>query len=64
MEKLCNFRKTGSGKSTILSLISRLYDTTSGDILLDNKNIKELNLYNLRGSIGIVPQDAFLFSIL
>ena len=54
--------KTGSGKSTILSLISRLYDTTSGDILLDNKNIKELNLYNLRGSIGIVPQDAFLFS--
>ena len=54
--------KTGSGKSTILTLISRLYDTTSGHILMDNKSIKEVNLYDLRNQISVVPQDAFLFS--
>jgi ATP-binding cassette subfamily B multidrug efflux pump len=54
--------KTGSGKSTILSLISRLYDATSGSILIDNKSIKEVNLYDLRNQISVVPQDAFLFS--
>ena len=54
--------KTGSGKSTILTLISRLYDTTSGTILMDNKSIKEVNLYDLRNQISVVPQDAFLFS--
>lgn len=54
--------KTGSGKSTILTLISRLYDTTSGYILMDNKSIKEVNLYDLRNQISVVPQDAFLFS--
>ncbi len=54
--------KTGSGKSTILSLISRLYDTTEGSILIDGKNIKDVNLDELRDNIGIVPQDAFLFS--
>jgi len=54
--------KTGSGKSTILTLISRLYDTTSGRILMDNKSIKDVNLYDLRNQISVVPQDAFLFS--
>ena len=54
--------KTGSGKSTILTLISRLYDTTSGHILMDNKSIKEVNLYDLRNQISVVLQDAFLFS--
>jgi ATP-binding cassette subfamily B protein len=54
--------KTGSGKSTILTLISRLYDTTSGHILMDNKSIKDVNLYDLRNQISVVPQDAFLFS--
>jgi ATP-binding cassette subfamily B multidrug efflux pump len=54
--------KTGAGKSSILSLISRLYDVTSGEILIDGRNIKNLNLYDLRNSISIVPQDAFLFS--
>jgi len=54
--------KTGSGKSTILNLISRLYDTTSGDVLIDKHNIKDLNLNNLRNEIAMVPQDAFLFS--
>lgn len=54
--------KTGSGKSTILSLISRLYDVSSGQINIDNSNIKELNLYDLRKQVAVVPQDAFLFS--
>jgi ATP-binding cassette subfamily B protein len=43
-------------------LISRLYDTTEGRITIDGKDICGLNLYDLRNSIGIVPQDAFLFS--
>lgn len=54
--------KTGSGKSTILDLVSRLYDVSSGEILIDDIPIKELNLNSLRSSIGAVPQDAFLFS--
>ena len=54
--------KTGSGKSTILSLISRLYDVTGGEINIDNHPITTLNLYDLRNQISVVPQDAFLFS--
>lgn len=61
-ETLAILGKTGSGKSTILSLISRLYDVTNGKITVDNKDITALNLFDLRNSIGIVPQDAFLFS--
>ncbi|MBF0693522.1 MAG: ABC transporter ATP-binding protein [Flavobacterium sp.] len=61
-ETLAILGKTGSGKSTILSLISRMYDVSSGTILIDNKPIENLNLNDLRDSIGIVPQDAFLFS--
>jgi ATP-binding cassette subfamily B protein len=53
---------TGSGKSTILDLIGRLYDTQQGSILIDGKQIDDINLYNLRESTGYVPQDAFLFS--
>lgn len=54
--------KTGSGKSTILDLIGRLYDVESGTILIDDTPIETLNLNSLRNSIGYVPQDAFLFS--
>lgn len=54
--------KTGSGKSTILDLIARLYDIDSGEILIDGVNITRLNLYDVRNAIGAVPQDAFLFS--
>ncbi len=54
--------KTGSGKSTILDLIGRLYDVSDGEIRIDGTPIKELNLSDLRNSIGYVPQDAFLFS--
>jgi ATP-binding cassette, subfamily B, multidrug efflux pump len=61
-ETLAILGKTGSGKSTILSLISRMYDVSNGNIKIDNIEISELNLNDLRNSIGIVPQDAFLFS--
>ena len=61
-ETLAILGKTGSGKSTISSLISRLYDVTDGTIKLDGNEISTINLYDLRKSIGIVPQDAFLFS--
>ncbi len=54
--------KTGSGKSTLISLISRLYDIDKGEILIDNKPIKNLNLNDLRSKVGFVPQEAFLFS--
>jgi ATP-binding cassette subfamily B multidrug efflux pump len=54
--------KTGSGKSSILSLITRMYDITSGSITIDGTPIRQVNLEDLRDSIGIVPQDAFLFS--
>jgi ATP-binding cassette subfamily B protein len=61
-ETLAILGKTGSGKSSIISLISRLYDTSSGLILIDDKPIKSVNLFDLRNNIGVVPQDAFLFS--
>lgn len=54
--------KTGSGKSTILDLVARLYDVTSGQVLVDGTPVQKLNLDSLRSSIGAVPQDAFLFS--
>lgn len=52
---------TGAGKSTIISLITRLYDINSGEILLDDVEIKNYELYNLRSHIGVVLQDVFLF---
>ncbi len=54
--------KTGSGKSTIAELISRMYDITEGKVFIDNTPIASLNLDNLREQIGYVPQDPFLFS--
>ncbi|TWH99669.1 ATP-binding cassette subfamily B protein [Flavobacterium tiangeerense] len=61
-ETLAILGKTGSGKSTILSLISRMYDVSGGKVTIDSAEISTLNLFDLRNSIGIVPQDAFLFS--
>ena len=61
-ETLAILGQTGSGKSSILSLITRMYDIKEGQINIDGKAIDQVNLYDLRNSIGIVPQDAFLFS--
>lgn len=61
-ETLAILGKTGSGKSSILTLITRMYDIKEGSILMDGIKLADLNLYDLRNSIGIVPQDAFLFS--
>ena len=52
---------TGAGKSTIISLITRLYDITNGKILIDDVDIYDYELYHLRGQIGVVLQDVFLF---
>ena len=52
---------TGSGKSTILNLIPRLQDVSAGEILIDNKNIKNFNLKTLRDRISFTPQEAILF---
>ena len=61
-ETLGIFGKTGSGKSTIANLMCRLYDSSEGDISFGEKDIRELNLSDLRQNIGYVPQDGFLFS--
>ncbi len=53
---------TGTGKSSIINLLQRFYDTTEGDVTLDGVNIKELTLRQLRKSISLVMQDVFLFS--
>ena len=61
-ETIAIIGKTGSGKSTILDLVARLYDTTAGEVLIDDVPVRRINLESLRSSIGAVPQDAFLFS--
>ena len=53
---------TGSGKSTLVNLIPRFYDVTSGEILVDNINIKDYKLNDLRSKLGYIPQRAFMFS--
>lgn len=52
---------TGSGKSTIVNLIPRFYDVSRGEVLLDNKDIREYNISSLRKNIGLVEQKARLF---
>ena len=54
--------KVGSGKTSLLDLISRIYDPSSGDIFIGDKNLKSLELYELRKNISYVPQNNFLFS--
>lgn len=54
---------TGAGKTTIINLLTRFYDTNSGKILIDDKNIKDVSVYSLRNNLGIVLQDTVLFSM-
>lgn len=61
-ETIAILGKTGSGKSSIVNLVSRLYDTTDGEVKIDGSPIKKVNLDALRSEIGFVPQDPFLFS--
>lgn len=53
---------TGSGKSTLVNLIPRFYDVTSGQVMVDKRDVRSIDLYTLRSGIGIVPQDTILFS--
>jgi len=61
-QKVAVMGKTGSGKTTITELLTRVYDVSQGEILLDGKNLKEHNLNWLRERMAIVTQDTFLFS--
>ena len=61
-QKMAIIGKTGSGKTTIVDLLVRMYDATNGEISIDNKNIQSMSLSSLRQNIGYVPQDVFLFS--
>ncbi len=61
-ESIAIIGTTGSGKSTIANLISRMYDSTDGHISIDGNGIKDYNISSLRSQIGYVPQDVFLFS--
>ena len=56
------FGKNFSGKSSIINLLMRNYDVDAGEVLIDKKNIKNININQLRENTGIVPQDVFLFS--
>lgn len=53
---------TGSGKSTIMNLLCRFYDTTSGQVFVDKMDVRDMDLYNMRDNIGMAMQDVFLFS--
>jgi ATP-binding cassette subfamily B multidrug efflux pump len=61
-ESLAIIGTTGSGKSTISNLVTRLYDATEGQVLIDGVPIKNYDIVNLRSQMGVVPQDVFLFS--
>jgi ATP-binding cassette subfamily B multidrug efflux pump len=61
-QKVLILGKTGAGKTSIAQLLTRMYDSTSGNILLDGEDIKNVQLHHLRNNIGYVQQDVFLFS--
>ncbi len=61
-ETLAIVGATGSGKTTLISLLTRLYDPTGGRVLVGGRDVREIPLQNLRDMIGLVPQDIFLFS--
>jgi len=53
---------TGAGKSTIVKLLARFYDPTSGQVLIDGRDLRDMTAQSLRSQLGIVPQESFLFS--
>ena len=61
-EKVAIVGSTGSGKTTLINLILRFYESNSGNIFIDNINIKDIDLKNLRSQISLVTQDIFLFA--
>lgn len=61
-QKMAIIGKTGSGKTTIADLLVRMYDVEQGRITVDGKDVRDHNLYQLRRTVGYVPQDVFLFS--
>ncbi len=61
-EKIAVMGKTGCGKTTLAELILGMYYATEGELLIENRNIKDIQLSNLRQQIGYIPQDVFLFS--
>lgn len=61
-EKIAIVGRTGSGKTSLVQLIPRLYDVTEGEVIIDGKNVKNIILNELRNKIGYVPQGTFLFS--
>jgi subfamily B ATP-binding cassette protein MsbA len=61
-EMIALIGKSGSGKSTLADLLARFYDIESGEILIDNNNIKEIAITDLRGLMGIVSQESILFN--
>jgi ATP-binding cassette subfamily B multidrug efflux pump len=61
-ESIAIIGTTGSGKSTIANLICRMYDVDQGELLIDGEDIKKYSLDSIRGQVGYVPQDVFLFS--
>lgn len=61
-EKIALVGSTGAGKSTIVSLLSRFYDVTSGEILIDGRRLRDMDIESFRSHMGIMLQDTFLFS--
>ena len=61
-EKVAIVGSTGSGKTTLINLILRFYESNSGNIFIDSRNIKDIDLKNLRSQISLVTQDIFLFA--
>lgn len=61
-EKVALVGPSGGGKTTLCNLIPRFYDVTSGRILIDDQNVRSVTLKSLRGAIGVVQQDVYLFS--
>src|SRR5690606_690634 len=61
-ETVCFVGPTGAGKSTVTKLIIRFYDPIAGRVLIDGHDLRDVTLHSLRGQLGVVPQEPFLFA--